>query len=295
MSLLFGAGVQSAAEEWALIMARRDAPDIFKVIDALSHVAFLIPLLIATRRRQLLAIGLITLFTVISFSYHVCLDWDVCGGAPLEFRRPSDHITANLAIVLLFYYATIMRDDRSIEGATQIGVAEDHDTVLEQYNFQDLSAGDESLVTPQDAAHYVNAMPPFYIQNFIKLALVVELVVPALAVLWQPYDLYASWVTINICALMWLIYIIFFRIERRTSLDSARFIVHQATINAPLAVGALIAGVAAVACYVMDALHPLLHSLWHILIAVAIALYIEAHCRPPTTPMTVVNFNKLLQ
>lgn len=107
-----------SAEDWALVMAARTAPEGEKAFVLLSHLAFVFPVVAAlTGQRMLFLLAAIAAVggLLVSPGYHTCVTYDVCGGIDLVAWRSYDYITAPLMVVATVLLVIAARD---LRGAT---------------------------------------------------------------------------------------------------------------------------------------------------------------------------------
>lgn len=236
----------NVAAEMAAIAALANEPIGFKVLDTLSHVGFLVALIVAVRHRFWLA-ATITLFTlVVSEGYHVCSFFGACAGLSLFIWRMFDHITANLPILLLI--------------------------------MTPIYAADVYSHNPYEPLHDLRSSHSH--RRFIEIASTCWTLAVTFAQLAFPFSYYVSFTALMAGLTAVLLWAFFFRQPAFRRPDARSYSVDPAArVHGPKLVAAALLAGAGIACFLIPSSLVATswpHSLWHLAVGLALALYFDA-------------------
>jgi len=237
---------RDVAAEMADIAALANEPVGFKVLDTLSHVGFLVALIVAVRHRFWLA-ATITLFTlVVSEGYHVCSFFGACAGLSLFIWRMFDHITANLPILLLI--------------------------------MTPIYAADVFSHNPYEPLHSLRSSHGQ--RRFIEIASTCWTLAVVFAQLAFPFSYYVSYTALLAGLTAVLLWAFFFRQPAFRRPDATSYAVDPAArVHVPKLVAAAVLAVAGIAFFLVPASLVATswpHSLWHLAVGLGLALYLDA-------------------
>jgi hypothetical protein len=261
------------------LTAVRSEADGYKAFSIASHLAYVLPLVIACVWHNPLAETISFLVLVSSLQYHVCGEYDVCMGLPFETSRLLDRQTAVL-VVFLIIALYIGQRDRDVH--PNLEAVADANSVRQ---FDERNAtNSENLDINEGEPGASGFDPSLYHLQFARFCFPFVLITIAIAIQITGVDIYPVWAAVIASLIAMLCYVMLFRVERQIPLGAHRYMIRPLAVHVPMLILALGLGALAFFFFFSSALdaNSLAHSLWHIAGACALtAAILSVELRPP--------------
>jgi hypothetical protein len=296
------------------LLALRDEAVGYKVWGMVSHVSFLVLIGVAAFYRQALTVVIAIFALLLSLSYHACLSFDVCMGLTLEQERRNDHFSAQLCLILVFYFLALMHDldikprdgaENVLETEERARLAEGDSDHVALADRDDGDIGDE-FNPPLYHLHWnqvrfflhhewgcmcVHTRTPHGERNssYCQVWLFTAVLCAGLINYnWPLDDFFPFYVVAVLGILGWFLYVIF-RLERPLQSTDRMFMLQPTRPHWGWFVVFLILAGAAVLFFILpETSNSLFHSFWHFFSALALTALLLAVILLPIGPVYVV-------
>jgi hypothetical protein len=261
-------------------------PTGLKWFSVFSHLAFVLPAVVAGVYRDIIPLALSLFALVISEGYHICAEFDVCSGLPLYWWRVLDRETATMVIIAIVSFYIGTRDDdfkpKNRLELQALGMEEKmHMYELDATNLENIDVDEADIGARFD--------PALYHVQFARFWLIVVLITSTLAIIIFQLDISAAYVTIIISLYALNIYDALFHMERNIPLGNAFFVVGPRQVHIWWTVAEFASGAIALFFFFFPSPgNSLLHSFWHIFGALTLTFGVLSKNRRPEEPLVLI-------
>lgn len=264
------------------ILWMRNEPEGYKWYSVLSHLAYLVPTIVAALYRLPIVAFLSFTAGAISVGYHTCIEFARCMAVLPYTWRLSDRMTANAGFMAAFsvFMETRMSDVRPTR--------QDYAEILGEQTRRDvgpraLNTDTLEVLDPDEGNVGARFDPALYQKLFANFWIAFALVVLFLSVLIYGLDENVTYFVIISCVIAYMLHDALFYVEPTTPATSRSFILYPRSVSYPWIIMGFACGAIAIFFFILPSHEhsSFAHSTWHVFSALAITFFVLGTQRRP--------------